>query len=34
MTSFLNEVVTYDKIAENIERYNQTKLKGYMSLAW
>ena len=32
MTSFLNEEVTYDKIAENIERYNQTKLKGYMPL--
>jgi 4-hydroxy-2-oxoglutarate aldolase len=24
--------VAYDKIAENIERYNQTKLKGYMPL--
>lgn len=31
-TSFLNEEVAYDKIAENIERYNQTKLKGYMPL--
>jgi 4-hydroxy-2-oxoglutarate aldolase len=32
MTSFLNEEVTYDRIAENIKRYNQTKLKGYMPL--
>ena len=32
MTSFLNEEVEYSKIAENIERYNQTKLKGYMPL--
>jgi 4-hydroxy-2-oxoglutarate aldolase len=31
-TPFLNEEVAYDKIAENIERYNQTKLKGYMPL--
>jgi len=27
-----NEEVAYDKIAKNIERYNQTKLKGYMPL--
>jgi len=27
-----NEEVDYDKIAKNIERYNQTKLKGYMPL--
>jgi 4-hydroxy-2-oxoglutarate aldolase len=27
-----NEEVAYDKIAENIERYNRTKLKGYMPL--
>jgi 4-hydroxy-2-oxoglutarate aldolase len=27
-----NEEVAYDKIAENIERYNLTKLKGYMPL--
>jgi 4-hydroxy-2-oxoglutarate aldolase len=26
------EEVAYDKIAKNIERYNQTKLKGYMPL--
>ena len=32
VTPFLNEEVAYDKIAENIERYNQTKLKGYMPL--
>ena len=32
VTPFLNEEVTYDKIAKNIERYNQTKLKGYMPL--
>lgn len=32
VTPFLNEEVTYDKVAENIERYNQTKLKGYMPL--
>ncbi|TFB08331.1 dihydrodipicolinate synthase family protein [Candidatus Atribacteria bacterium MT.SAG.1] len=31
-TPFPNEEVAYDKIAENIERYNQTKLKGYMPL--
>jgi len=31
-TPFLNEEVAYDKIAENIKRYNQTKLKGYMPL--
>jgi len=31
-TPFLNEEVAYDKIAENVERYNQTKLKGYMPL--
>jgi len=31
-TPFLNEEVAYDKIAKNIERYNQTKLKGYMPL--
>ena len=31
-TPFLNEEVAYDKIAENIERYNQTELKGYMPL--
>ena len=27
-----NEEVDYGKIAANIERYNQTKLKGYMPL--
>ena len=27
-----NEEVAYDKIADNIERYNRTKLKGYMPL--
>jgi 4-hydroxy-2-oxoglutarate aldolase len=27
-----NEEVAYDRIAENIERYNRTKLKGYMPL--
>jgi 4-hydroxy-2-oxoglutarate aldolase len=27
-----NEEVAYDKIAENIERYNRTALKGYMPL--
>jgi len=27
-----NEEVAYDKIAKNVERYNQTKLKGYMPL--
>jgi 4-hydroxy-2-oxoglutarate aldolase len=27
-----NEEVAYDKIAKNIERYNQTHLKGYMPL--
>ncbi len=27
-----NEDVAYDKIADNIERYNRTKLKGYMPL--
>jgi len=32
VTPFLNEEVAYDKIAENIDRYNQTKLKGYMPL--
>ncbi|MBA7536452.1 4-hydroxy-tetrahydrodipicolinate synthase [subsurface metagenome] len=32
VTPFLNEEVAYDKIAGNIERYNQTKLKGYMPL--
>lgn len=32
MTPFVNEEVAYDKIAENIERYNQTKLRGYMPL--
>ena len=32
VTPFLNEEVSYDKIAENIEQYNQTKLKGYMPL--
>jgi 4-hydroxy-2-oxoglutarate aldolase len=32
VTPFLNEEVAHDKIAENIERYNQTKLKGYMPL--
>ena len=31
-TPFLNEEVAYDKITENIERYNQTKLRGYMPL--
>jgi len=31
-TSFSNEEVAYDKIAENIKRYNRTKLKGYMPL--
>ena len=31
-TPFLNEEVAYDKIAENIKRYNQTELKGYMPL--
>jgi len=30
--SLENEEVDYDKIAKNIERYNQTKLKGYMPL--
>jgi 4-hydroxy-2-oxoglutarate aldolase len=33
MTIFdAHEEVAYDKIAQNIERYNQTKLKGYMPL--
>jgi len=32
VTPFLNEEVAYDKIVENIEQYNQTKLKGYMPL--
>ena len=31
-TPFIKEEVVYDKIAENIERYNQTKLRGYMPL--
>jgi len=30
--SFLNEEVAYDRIAENIKFYNQTKLEGYMPL--
>lgn len=32
MTCFLNEEVAYDKIRLNIEKYNQTKLKGYFPL--
>lgn len=32
VTPFLNEEVIYDKVAKNIEQYNQTKLKGYMPL--
>lgn len=32
MTCFANEEVAYDKIRQNIERYNQTKLKGYFPL--
>lgn len=32
MTPFVNEEVAYEKLAGNIERYNQTKLKGYMPL--
>ncbi len=32
ITPFLNEEIAYDKIAENIKRYNQTKSKGYMPL--
>lgn len=32
MTCFLNEEVAYDKIRLNIERYNQTKLKGFFPL--
>lgn len=31
-TPFLNEEVAYNKIAENVERYNQAKLRGYMPL--
>ena len=27
-----DEAVNYDKITKNIERYNPTKLKGYMPL--
>jgi 4-hydroxy-2-oxoglutarate aldolase len=27
-----DEEVAYDRIAENIERHNRTKLKGYMPL--
>ncbi|MDI9597465.1 MAG: dihydrodipicolinate synthase family protein [Atribacterota bacterium] len=32
VTPFINEEVAYDKIAENIDRYNHSKLKGYMPL--
>jgi 4-hydroxy-2-oxoglutarate aldolase len=32
MTCFMNEEVAYDKIRQNIERYNKTKLKGYFPL--
>ena len=30
MTPFIDEKVAYDKLAENIQRYNDTKLIGYM----
>ena len=32
MTPFSNEAVAFDKLIENIERYNETGLRGYMPL--
>ena len=32
MTPFVNEDVAYARLSENIERYNQTELRGYMPL--
>ena len=32
MTPFINQEVAYDKLAENIQKYNGTKLRGYMPL--
>jgi len=32
ITPFVNEDVDYGKLSENIERYNQTDLRGYMPL--
>lgn len=32
MTPFLQEEVALDKLAENIEKYNETNLRGYMPL--
>lgn len=32
MTPFLDEEVAYNKLAENIEKYNETDLTGYMPL--
>jgi len=32
MTPFINQEVAYDKLAENIEKYNATNLRGYMPL--
>ena len=31
-TPFVNQQVAYDKLAENIEKMNQTRLRGYMPL--
>ncbi|WHH59916.1 dihydrodipicolinate synthase family protein [Petroclostridium sp. X23] len=32
MTPFENEKVSYDKLADNIKKYNETNLRGYMPL--
>lgn len=32
MTPFVNQEVAYNELAENIKKYNQTKLRGYMPL--
>ena len=32
MTPFVDEKVAYDKLAENIQKYNETNLRGYMPL--
>lgn len=32
MTPFIEEKVAYDKLADNIQKYNETSLRGYMPL--
>ncbi len=32
MTCFVNEEVAYDRIRANIDRYNETKIKGFFPL--